>query len=620
MNTTNLGVDDDDADRAADVEIATCLDPAAPKSFFLFAGAGSGKTRSLVSALGHIQDAWGSKLRPRGQRVGVITYTNAACEEIIRRVSFDPLFDVRTIHSFAWSLIEGLNNDIRTWLMTYLAAEIEELHRLEARGRASKASEERKAKIASYSKRLEMLPGVKRFVYSPTGTNRTRDSLNHAEVIKLTSYFLTEKPRMGAIFVGRYPILLVDESQDTNAALIDALFAVDAKHTGNFSLGLIGDMMQRIYADGREDLGRDLPAAWMKPRKLMNHRCPSRIVALLNKIRSAADDHEQTPRTDALEGVVRLFVVQADYVDKFALEDRIMRRMAALTEDTQREDPDAVKTLTLEHRMAARRLGCLDAFGALYDLDSQSLLSGSQPVAKFFTDQVLPIIEAKRDGDRFALMRTLKAYSPLLSPEALKANPGQAHLAVVQGAVDGLYSLWENSADPTLLRVLRQVASSKLLEVPERLAAWAVEEAGAQEGEDANDDQGEDEATRRRIETIDRLLATGFSQIAPLREYLAGRARFDTHQGVKGLEFDRVMVIMDDSEARGFSFKYEDLFGGKIEGRTLEATRRLFYVIASRAMKSLALVAYSSTPERVKRFVIDQGWFSEEEIIEDILI
>jgi DNA helicase II / ATP-dependent DNA helicase PcrA len=609
------GAIDDEADSAADIEIVACLDPSAPKSFFLFAGAGSGKTRSLVSALGHIQGVWGGRLRPRGQRVGVITYTNAACDEIIRRVSFDPLFDVRTIHSFAWSLIEGLNNDIRAWLTTYLSAEIEELHRLEARGRAGKASEERKAKIASYGKRLEMLPGIKRFVYSPTGTNRTRDSLNHAEVIKLTSHFLTEKPRMRDIFVGRYPILLVDESQDTNAALIDALFRVDAQHMGTFSLGLIGDMMQRIYADGKEELGCDLPTAWSKPRKVTNHRCPRRIVALLNKIRSAVDDHEQIPQPDAAEGLVRLFVVQAEHVDKFALEDQIMRTMADLTEDAQWEAPDAVKTLTLEHRMAARRLGCLDAFGALYDLDSQSLLSGSQPVATFFTDQVLPIFEAKRGGDRFALMRALKMHSPLLSPDALKANPGRAYLAAVQGAVDDLYALWDNSAEPTLLQVLRQVASSKLLEVPERLAAWAAAEAVPHEGEAANNDEGEDEATLRRIEAVDQLLATVFSQVAPLREYLAGRARFDTHQGVKGLEFDRVMVIMDDSEARGFSFKYEDLFGGKTEGKVLEATRRLFYVTTSRAKKSLALVAYSSTPERVKRFVLDQSWFFEDEII-----
>lgn len=604
---------DNDVDQQADEQIAVCLNPADPKSFFLFAGAGSGKTRSLVSALEHIQKHWGDRLRRAGQRVGVITFTNAASDEIKRRIQFDPLFDVRTIHSFAWSLIDGLNHDIRMWLTSKLAQDIQELHALEAKGRASKASTERKLKIASSTKRLELLPTITRFIYSPTGTNRTRDSLNHAEVIQLTSYLLSSKPRMQSIFVGRYPILLVDESQDTSQALVDALFQVEAQQSGAFSLGLIGDMMQRIYSDGKDDLGRNLPDGWQTPSKRMNHRCPSRIVTLLNRVRSSIDDHQQQPRDDAIEGVARLFVIPAESGNKPELEARMAKIMADTTGDADWMVPSAVKTLTLEHRMAAARLGCLDVFSALYELDSMSLLNGTQPLAAFFTNETLSIVEAQQSGDRFALMRMLKAHCPLLTPEALKDNPGRAHLAAVQASVDDVLSLWANGLDPSLLQVLRRVASSKLLEVPERLLAWVPEEPEA-----GFEDEEIDEATKKRHEIIDRLLAAPFSQIEPLREYLAGRARFDTHQGVKGLEFDRVMVIMDDTEARGFMFKYEDLFGGKVDGKVLEATRRLFYVTASRAKKSLALVAYSASPERVKRFVLDQAWFAENEIIEDL--
>jgi DNA helicase-2/ATP-dependent DNA helicase PcrA len=599
-----------DVDQHADEQIAACLDPSAPKSFFLFAGAGSGKTRSLVSALENIQTTWGDRLRRAGQHVGVITFTNAASDEIKRRIQFEPLFDVRTIHSFAWSLIDGLNHDIRTWLTAKLGEDIQNLQALEAKGRAGKASTERKLKIASSTKRLEALPTITRFIYSPTGTNRTRDSLSHAEVIQLTSHFLSSKPRMQSIFVGRYPILLVDESQDTNEALVDALFNVGAQQPGAFSLGLIGDMMQRIYSDGKDDLGKTLPDGWQTPSKKMNHRSPSRIVALLNKVRSSVDDHQQQSRDDAGEGIVRLFVIPADRGNKPDLEARMAQVMAEISGDADWTTPSAVKTLTLEHKMAASRLGCLDVFSALYELDSMSLLNGTQSLATFFTNEILSIVEAQRGGDRFALMRALKAYSPLLTPAALKASPGRAHLAAVQGSVEHLLSLWAEGADPSLSRVLRRITSNKLLEVPERLLAWASD------AEEINtEDEEVDEATQKRHEIIDRLLAAPFSQVEPLREYLAGRARFDTHQGVKGLEFDRVMVIMDDTEARGFMFKYEDLFGGKADGKVVEATRRLFYVTASRATKSLALVAYSSSPERVKRFVLDQGWFSEDEII-----
>ncbi|MBV6778961.1 hypothetical protein KWH37_21540, partial [Xanthomonas campestris pv. carissae] len=219
------------------------------------------------------------------------------------------------------------------------------------------------------------------------------------------------------------------------------------------------------------------------------------------------------------------------------------------------------------------------------------------------------ITNAHQRGDRFALMQILKTFSPLVSVEKLRGVPGKSHLAEAQSAVDELVLLFRDGQDPTLQDVLIRIFERRLLLIPERLAAWTsapdeVNTEGTEEGE--NDD---------RSRLIDRLLASPFSQISPLATYLSRKARFDTHQGVKGLEFERVMVIMDDQEARGFMFKYEDLFGRKTEGKTLEATRRLFYVTASRATKSLALVAYTDDVARVRKFLLDNAWFSEDEVI-----
>lgn len=103
----------DHLDDHVDEVIRNCLSLAAPQSFFLFAGAGSGKTRSLVRAVDHIRANLGRELRLYNRRVAVITYTKAARDEIIRRTQFDPLIAVSTIHAFAWSAIEGFNHDIR---------------------------------------------------------------------------------------------------------------------------------------------------------------------------------------------------------------------------------------------------------------------------------------------------------------------------------------------------------------------------------------------------------------------------------------------------------------------------------------------------------------------------
>jgi DNA helicase-2/ATP-dependent DNA helicase PcrA len=258
-------------------------------------------------------------------------------------------------------------------------------------------------------------------------------------------------------------------------------------------------------------------------------------------------------------------------------------------------------------------MGFLDIFNPLYEVDSwrTSFLDGKLPAARLFADEVLPLVTARRAKDQFAVARICKALSPLMTQDALRAaKDKQEHLKNVNAAIDGLLALWDAGADPTLLEVLRYIARTNLLSVPEILLPSARMESAAPLEDDELDQQTE------RAAAIEKFLSAPFSQVAAFASYMSGQAHFGTHQGVKGLEFDRVMVIMDDGEARGFQFKYEDLFGGKPGGdKTVEVTRRLFYVTCSRAKQSLALVAYTESPERIRQHVLSEGWFSSDEVI-----
>ena len=624
--TTSVTLDSNsEVDDYVDQEIAQFLDLENPQSFYLFAGAGSGKTRSLIHALRHIRDTNGRDLALRGHGVGVITYTNAACDEITRRIEFHPLFHVSTIHSFAWETIKGFHHDIREWLRSNLITEIQKAREDEAKGRAgSNASITRLAQIKSKTMRLERLDSIRSFSYSPNGENKERNSLNHSEVIKICSTFLSQKPLMRWILVGRFPFLLIDESQDTNRHLVDALFKVAREHSDRFALGLFGDAMQRIYADGKERIECEIPEEWGKPSKRLNHRCPKRVVCLINKIREDVDSHIQVPRTDAREGHVRLFIRSASLLNRQKVEDSIRHKMADIADDENWRDRELCKILTLEHHMSAKRLGFENVFSPLYKIDSWNtgLLDGSLAPVRFFTETVLPLAEAARARDNFLVSRLVLQSSPLVTPQALKEKENPVNLLqLAQAGIDVLTIVADNNSS-TCGDVLRCVDEHKLLKIPDELMP-VIEVFNTDRTSKANES---DDPISNEISALLELMEAPFTEIDLYRKYVTGLAPFDTHQGVKGLEFDRVMVIMDDSEARGFMFGYGKLLGDTAlsdtdrrninEGKdsSIDRTRRLLYVTCSRAERSLALVAYSTNPESVKSHVVENGWFTEEEV------
>jgi DNA helicase-2/ATP-dependent DNA helicase PcrA len=611
--------------------IATCLDLEKPRSFFLYAGAGSGKTRAVVEAMRIFRDRYGEQFRQSDQKVAVITYTNAACDEIRRRIDFDPIFAVSTIHSFAWEQIRSYHKDISAWLRFHLSEEIEELRKKQASGRAgTKAAAEREVQIESKQKRLQRLDTIKHFTYNPNGENIGKNSLNHAEVIAISAAFLADKPLMRQVLIRKHPVLLIDESQDTQKDLVDAFFALQAKHPDQFSLSLFGDTMQRIYADGKVGLEQAVPDDWEKPAIIINHRCPKRIVRLLNQIRADADGAEQKPREDAQEGVVRLFLVNdADNINKVAVEAEAATRMAEAASDDRWTDQQAVKVLTLEHHMAARRGGFDCFFEPLYRIPNfkTGLLDGTLSGVTFFAQQVLPLVQALQSKDRFAVAQVVKDHSPIVSPDRL--SDSKASLEEIRTAgrcVESVFSMWDNGADPALMDVLKVIADNGLFAIPDVFAPILYHADKPGEREELNPTDADDDKNPL-VDAWREALSAPFSQLQSYVDYISDRSAFGTHQGIKGLQFPRVMVILDDNEARGFMFSYDKLLGTKaltetdernrLEGKdtSIDRTSRLFYVTCSRAQESLAVIVYTKEPDKAVSYLSSIRWFEDVEII-----
>ncbi|MGW2043986.1 UvrD-helicase domain-containing protein [Streptomyces sp. NPDC001858] len=91
----------------------------ARRSFLVEAGAGAGKTTTLVKALQFLLGRHRAQLEANGRHIACITYTNVAKREILERISADPLVAVGTIHEFLWSVIQRYQRELWKQVLSY---------------------------------------------------------------------------------------------------------------------------------------------------------------------------------------------------------------------------------------------------------------------------------------------------------------------------------------------------------------------------------------------------------------------------------------------------------------------------------------------------------------------
>jgi DNA helicase-2/ATP-dependent DNA helicase PcrA len=604
----------------------------------MIAGAGSGKTTSLIKGLTEILVKHGERLKLRRQQVACITYTDIAAGEIWADVGNNPLVHVSTIHSFMWSLIRTFQSDIQTWVANRIDEKLAELRdtaanfgpRVQQRTRDKNQSD-----IVRYDQQRQRINQVRSFTYG-TGSDYVNGILGHDDIIKMVPQFLSERPLMRKLLVQQYPFLFVDESQDTTENVVAALKTVDAELGDRFCLGFFGDPMQRIYPTG---IGA-IPAApdWVNITKPENFRCPTTVLGVANAIRRDGDGLVQTRGRmtgpeDApvnVQGSAHIFILPID--------ERRDERMAQVRAwaATKNDDPawhidegdGAVKLLVIVHRMAAKRLGFRDLYAALNDKApdkfKNGFLDGTAWPVRAFARFVLPLVSAGKQGNEFEVMQILQNQSPLLARDQLNKRNVAERLGEVRRFTETLRQMMEPGSGATNADVLRHVHESKVIVLDPRVLSYLNLAAHAEpEGENAEPvvDEEDGEDLSKEVAAMDAFLACPASQFWGYYNYVNDNSPFSTQQGIKGAEFDRVLVVLDDDEGTHVQFSYDKYLGIKPpsksdeanirEGKetTVERTRRLFYVCCTRALKDLIVVLFTADIALAQRQITALGLF-----------
>ena len=121
-----------------------------------------------------------------------------------------------------------------------------------------------------------------------------------------------------------------------------------------------------------------------------------------------------------------------------------------------------------------------------------------------------------------------------------------------------------------------------------------------------------------------RFMQCNASELWGYRRYIEKLSPFATQQGIKGAEFDKVIVVVDDQEGRTNTFSYGKYFGvtkpsdtdraNIAQGRdsVIDRTRRLFYVCCSRALSDLAVIIFSEHSAQMREALCAKGFFEPE--------
>ncbi|WP_242097656.1 UvrD-helicase domain-containing protein [Sphingomonas sp. CROZ-RG-20F-R02-07] len=601
----------------ADQDVETCLNTNV--SFALIAGAGSGKTSSLIDALDWIRQHRGKALRQNGQHVACITYTKRAVAVISERLGFDDLFVVSTLHSFLWAQLGRFHRDIRLAVENRRLPDLIEKERAKDNGGQSKAAREARAKADRYEADLAALKDVDRFEYGDTVYGDYPNGiLGHDDIPVVAAYLLEENATFRRLLGVRFPYLFVDEAQDTAGDIVRGLNLAYGGE-GLPVVGYFGDPWQQIYGETAEDFAP--PEDGKTITKVENFRCSKSVIRLLNGFRT---DVAQVPAgaNQEVEGSVIFRLVKAEIPEEPRnrySEAQTGRALVKLDEALAAwgwADRNDVVKLFLVKQMIARRMGFVN-LNRLFAGDFASSRAqdafdrGEHFLLVPLTSTIWPLVQAQRAGDSRAIIDILRRNSPAFAVDGVNAKKSLRSMVDTSiDVVSNLLLLWDTAP---VGEILRFAAERQLIRVGERFQAHFDRDprGEAYDAEQHGEEKGDWLA--------DALFAMDTKEIASYASFTSTNTAYSTQHGVKGEEYPKVLVVYDDIEAAWHNYNFGKLLtpgvvGGVGTGRQEARGKKLAYVSFSRALEDLRVLLFTPNPKGARDELVANGLLTVDQV------
>ncbi|WGE80790.1 UvrD-helicase domain-containing protein [Actinobacillus equuli subsp. haemolyticus] len=548
-----------------------CLDNQA--HFRLEAGAGAGKTYSLIKALNYLIDKKQDLYMKQGKKIACITYTNIAKDEILARTDRNPIVFCETLHAFCWNLISSFQKQLQEFIPEIpMWKDILE-----------KESEN------SYGKKI---------IYE-LGHQKIKDgkiSLHHDDVITLTVRLLNSA-KFRQIIIDRYPIILIDEYQDTNKDWIEAIKSNFLDNNKSPLFGFFGDHWQKIYGKG---CGLITHNKIVEIGKKANFRSNHVIVSALNKMRQ---DLPQTPNDEEPDGSIHIFHTNHWSVKRQnsshwkgdLFEDDFQKAFKSTQEYLVEQgwDSSTTKILMLTHKLLAKPQGYSGIANTFRY--NESFIKKEHKYIEFLIDKLEPACEAFNNKKYGVMFSILEQKLPLLCNHSGKLE--------WKKAMGNLLNIRETGTIKDVIDLLKETSKPKLpdsiLNMEEKLSTL-----------NSLDELSTSQRELRELHNIT------YSEIVELKKFLDGHSPFQTQHGVKGAEFENVLVII----GRGWNqYNFGEMLKWVEDGipngkeESFDKNRNLFYVACSRPKKRLAILFTQQLEDSAMKTL--NKWFGVENIV-----
>ncbi|BBM39838.1 ATP-dependent DNA helicase Rep [Leptotrichia shahii] len=623
------------------------------KSTLFNAGAGAGKTYSLIECLKYVIREEGRNLENKNKKVICITYTNVATNEIKERLGNTNLILVSTIHERIWSLI---NNKLYQSKLVEIHFEYtkekikEENEKLKKNKKYLLYNKEEKSyineiisktnikiqflnkdnfeeelkkenisdeiffdmKVTNFKEIYKKLKKIsklenclkeienkkyKNIEYTPLFNFDVlhKMKISHDTLLEYGYRMIKKFDLLKQIIIDKYPYIFIDEYQDTDEKVVKIMNLLDEyskKINHKFYVGYFGDYVQNIYNSGVGESIKELHTDLDNVYKKYNRRSAKEIIEVANKIKKNEFPQESIYE-DSDGGTIEFFSGKEEEIKAF-LEK--VEKEWNITQDSP------LHCFILTNKLIAEYSGFQDIYDFFYKSDYYKK-NYNQLTSELFSNDMTKLGSIPSFFFRISkFLNDLQNEKTFVTDIFSKVYRGKnlKQLRTLKKIMVEIRNSKKETLNDYLEKIFELYNRNEDLDYKKIVKnVFQIEDISLENIKKYIIQELFDDEYGNNINEVENFLKIEINQYFNWYRYLieekGEKIYYHTYHGTKGREFENVVIIMENSFGRNNKNLFFDFFKNynkKIEEKDLKKhneARNLLYVSVTRAIKNLKI-------------------------------